>query len=267
MDHREAGRCWDANAEAWTTLSRAGYDVYRDHLNTPAFLEMLPDVTGLSGLDVGCGEGHNTRLLAGRGARMAAIDISETFIRYAREAESREPRHIRYSVASAVDLPFADGRLDFVTAFMSFMDIPHTARVLAEALRVLRPGGFLQFSIEHPCFNTPHRHKLRGADGRAYAIEVGDYFRQLDGEMSEWMFNAVPLDLRSRFRRFRIPRFTHTLSGWVNLVMDAGFVLERLAEPRPSDETVRAHPRLQDAQIVAYFLHLRARKPGRASVA
>ena len=45
-------------------LARAGYDVYRDHLNTPAFFQMLPDVTNLRGLELGCGEGYNTRLLA-----------------------------------------------------------------------------------------------------------------------------------------------------------------------------------------------------------
>ena len=75
MNHKEAGEYWDGNADAWTQLARAGYDVYRDHLNTPAFLEMLPDVIGLAGLDIGCGEGHNTRLVAGRGARMAAVDV------------------------------------------------------------------------------------------------------------------------------------------------------------------------------------------------
>ncbi len=48
-------------------LARAGFDVYRDALNTPAFLAVLPDVRGQRGLDVGCGEGHNTRLLAERG--------------------------------------------------------------------------------------------------------------------------------------------------------------------------------------------------------
>ena len=50
----------------WTQLSRAGYDTYRDHLNTPAFLQMLPEVNGLTGLDIGCGEGSNTRELAAR---------------------------------------------------------------------------------------------------------------------------------------------------------------------------------------------------------
>src|SRR5262245_17475433 len=77
MDHEEVGRLWNGNAEAWTKLARAGFDVYRDYLNTPAFLALLPDIAGLTGLDIGCGEGHNTRLLARRGARVTGIDIAE----------------------------------------------------------------------------------------------------------------------------------------------------------------------------------------------
>ncbi len=42
-------------------MARAGYDFYRDQFNTPAFLDLLPEVRGLHGLDVGCGEGYNTR--------------------------------------------------------------------------------------------------------------------------------------------------------------------------------------------------------------
>ena len=49
------------------------------------------------------------------------------------------------------------------------------------------------------------------------------------------------------------------LSQWLNLLIDVGFRLERLSEPRPSDETIRECPALQDAQVVPYFLHVRAR--------
>src|SRR5215467_9166291 len=101
MNHQEVGRYWNENAAVWTTLARAGYDVYRDYLNTPAFFELLPDVAGRAGLDIGCGEGHNTRLLAKRGARMTAIDIAEDFIAHARRAEAEEPLGIDYRVASA----------------------------------------------------------------------------------------------------------------------------------------------------------------------
>jgi ubiquinone/menaquinone biosynthesis C-methylase UbiE len=261
MDHQEVGRFWNGNAPVWTKLARAGYDVYRDYLNTPAFFELLPDVAGLAGLDIGCGEGHNTRLLAWRGARVTAIDIAEDFIACARQTEAEEPLGIDYRVASAVDLPFADAAFDFATGFMSFMDVPETDRVLAEAWRVLKPGGFLQFSITHPCFFPPHRRLLRDARGQAYATEVGDYFRNLDGDVDEWLFGAAPPHVKQGLRKFQTPRFTRTLSQWLNLLIDAGFRPERVAEPRPSDDTVRACPDMQDAQVVAYFLHIRVRKP------
>ncbi len=261
MDHEEVGRHWEENAEAWTELVRAGYDHYRDGLNTPAFLEMLPDVEDLRGLDVGCGEGHNTRLVAQRGARMIGIDISETFIRHAREAEERDPLDIRYEHASAVGLPFDDASFDFAVAFMSLMDMPQVERAVSEVFRVVRSGGFLQFSIEHPCFTTPHRKTLRDERGQAYAREVGDYFRQRDGETQEWIFSSAPPEAREDLRHFRVPRFTRTLSEWLNLLVDSGFVLERFGEPCPRDEAIRERPRLQSAQIVAAFLHVRARKP------
>src|SRR5881397_1993761 len=101
MDHCEVGQMWDENAEVWTQLARTGHDVHRDHVNTPAFFAMLPEVHDLRGLDIGCGEGHNTRLLTQRGARMTALDISETFIGHARVAERHSPLGIDCQIASA----------------------------------------------------------------------------------------------------------------------------------------------------------------------
>jgi 2-polyprenyl-3-methyl-5-hydroxy-6-metoxy-1,4-benzoquinol methylase len=90
MDAREVAAYWEANAAAWARQVRAGYDVYRDKHNTPAFLAFLPDVNGLRGIDLGCGEGANTRAVAGRGARMTGVDIAPTFLAYA--TEPRPPR-------------------------------------------------------------------------------------------------------------------------------------------------------------------------------
>ena len=179
----------------------------------------------------------------------------------AREAEKAHPLGISYEATSAVELSFDDASFDFATAFMSLMDIPETGRVFAEIFRVLRPGGFLQFSISHPCFETPHRKTLRDESGRAYAREVGDYFRKLNGEVEEWLFSAAPPEVRAGTRSFHVPRFTRSLSEWLNLLIDTGFVFERFGEPRPSDEVVQKRPRLQAAQVVALFLHVRARKP------
>ena len=261
MKHTDVKRYWEGNADAWTKLSRRGYDVYRDHLNTPAFFTMLPDVKGLSGLDIGCGEGNNTRLLSGRGARVTAFDVSEIFIRYAKRPPAPEKSKTDYLVASAVEIPFADSVFDFATGFMSFMDIPETDRVLSEAYRVLKTGAFLQFSITHPCFDTLHHRNLRDENGVTYAVEVSGYFEKTDGELAEWLFSAAPPEETEGVPNFKIPVFRRTISEWLNLITDRGFILEHLEEPRPDDQTVRRYPVLQDAQVVPFFLILRARKP------
>jgi SAM-dependent methyltransferase len=262
MDHNDVARYWNGNAEVWTRLARAGYDTYRDLVNTPGFFAMLPPIEGLRGLDIGCGEGHNTRLLAGRGALVTAIDVANVFVRQALAVEEDSPAGIHYLTASAVELPFADASFDFATGFMSFMDIMEIECVIGEAYRVLKPGGFLQFSITHPCFDTPHHRNLRDERGVTYAYELGDYFRNLHGDVSEWLFSAAPADVKQGLPKFKTPRFTHTLSQWFNLLIETGFLIERIGEPRPDDETARACPNVQDAQVVAYFLHVRARKPG-----
>src|SRR5438132_10310408 len=136
MKSAEVAEMWEANAEIWTRHARTGYDVYRDALNPPAFLAMLPPIGGLHGLDVGCGEGSNTRELARLGARMDAIDIAPTFIRHAQGTEASDPRGIIFQVADALFLSFADNSFHFVTAFMSMMDMPDQGRALREAHRV-----------------------------------------------------------------------------------------------------------------------------------
>lgn len=262
MDSKDIRRCWENNAGAWTRLARAGYDTYRDPLNTPAFFQMLPDVNGIAGLDIGCGEGYNTRLLAERGARMTAIDISAAFLRHARKENENRSLRINTAASDAAALPFRPGSYGFAAAFVSLMDVGRIRAAIGEAHRVLKPGGFLPFSIIHPCCDTPHRRQLRDADGKVYAVEVGDYFRPVDGDIREWLFSAAPPEARAGLPMLRTPRFARTLSSWMNLLVEQGFRIERMEEPRPSDEVVAEHPNLQDAQVAAYLLIVRVRKPG-----
>ena len=192
---------------------------------------------------------------------MTGIDVSRVFLRHAVAAERLEPRAIDYVHASAAHVPCADGTFDFVTAFMSLMDMPGLERVLAEIHRVLRPGGFLQASIEHPCFATPYRRNLRDAErpdvrprGRRL-LQAPRRHARPSGRSRRRLPKCVTAVATSGF-----PDSHRPLGQWINLLIDAGFAIERLEEPRPDDEAVRAYPKLQCAQVVAYFLHVRVRK-------
>jgi SAM-dependent methyltransferase len=192
------------------------------------------------------------------GARMQAIDIAPTFVRHAEDQEKAEPLGISYLVADATDLPFSSGSFDFATAFMSMMDMADHGAGLCEAARVLRPGGFLQFSILHPCFVPPHRKVLREPSGTTRAIEVAGYFDATNGRIDTFQFENLPAEERQKTEPFRVPRFHRTLSGWVQLIVEAGLVIERFGEPRVSVEV--AEPALEDTLVAPLFLHIRAIK-------
>jgi len=263
MDDKEVGKYWDENAENWIKLSILGYDRCRDLINSPAFFKMLPDIKNLNGLDIGCGEGYNTRIAAKKGAKIIAFDISEVFIASAKESERQEPLEIEYRVASAIDLPFPDNYFDFAIATMSLMDISNTEKALTEAFRVIKPKGFFQFSITHPCFTISNLGWVTNDEGTRTGLIVSDYFKQSDGEIEEWIFGAAPKDMTDKMRKFRIPRFNMILSDWLNLLIRKGFVLEEFCEPYPDDEVLKKYPREYDGTIIPYFLIIRCRKPNK----
>ncbi len=258
-DPAQVARLWEANAPAWIALSRAGWDLYRDHLNTPCFLRILPDVTGLHGLDIGCGEATNTRAVAARGARLTALDVAPSFLAAAAATEAADPRGIRFVNGSALSLPFADATFDFATAFMCLMDVPRPEIALAETARILRPGGFLQFSILHPSFTGPGRRVLRDATGHAYAIELREAALP-DGAIERWRFSGAPPALRDAWPAFQVPRFDRSLAWWLNAVAGAGLRLEAAEEPVADPQTAARVPAVADTRIAPLFLILRARK-------
>jgi SAM-dependent methyltransferase len=261
MDASAVRRYWEANARAWTRLSRAGFDVCRDYQNTPAFFDLLPDVAGLVGIDIGCGERHNTRLLAARGARITAVDIAFDFASAA--ARERSPG-VRYLVADGLRLPFADASFDFAAAFMSLMDVAGPERVLPEIARVLRPGGFLQFSILHPCFSPPHRKIVRDESGAPVAVEVGRYFERCDGEVERWTFSAAPPEAKEGLPLFEVPRYHRTLADWLNAIADAGLRVERCVETSADAATATRIPSLADTSVAPNFVLFRCLRQGLA---
>jgi SAM-dependent methyltransferase len=102
----------------------------------------LGDVRGKTILDFGCGSGANTVLLANRGARVIAFDISESLLRLAarRLDVNGVAGGAAFLAASAHDLPLPQSSVDVVfgIAILHHLDL---ALVSREVHRVLRPGG------------------------------------------------------------------------------------------------------------------------------
>jgi SAM-dependent methyltransferase len=109
-----------------------------------AFLADIPFPSGARVLEVGCGTGVLTRLLGTWPdvATVVGVDIAPTLLERARELAAHLP-NVTFQQADAQELPFADDCFDVVIFDSTLSHVPRPDRALAEALRVLRPGGRL----------------------------------------------------------------------------------------------------------------------------
>jgi len=221
---------WETEAHAWARWVRTpAHDEWHWRLNWPAFLELLPQAGRLT-LDLGCGEGRGGVALRERGHRLIGVDAAPTMVELARETGAYEEVHL----AEAAALPLDDGAVDLVVAYMSLHDMDDVAPALAEAARVLEPGGRLCAAIVHP-FASAHV----GSDAELPYFDVARYTDVVERD-----------GLRMAFHGIHRP-----LQDYVTALLEAGLALERLSEPSPTDEDVAAFADLAKAQRRPTFLH------------
>ena len=186
----------------------------------PATLSLLPDVKNKRVLDAGCGPGVYSEWLVERGAEVVAVDASPKMVELTRQR-----------LGSAVDVRQAD--LSKPLAFLknSSFDIVLSPLVLeyvedwsvpfAEFYRILRPAGHFVFSVTHPLFDY------------VYYKSNNYYETELVGV--DWKgFENV---------RVHMPSFRRSLGVMLNPLFEAGFRLEKIIEPKPTEEFKAADPK------------------------
>ena len=120
--------------------------VHAEHV--ARYLMTTPLAEGRRVLDVACGEGYGTDLLARAAAKSAVgVDVDEPAISRARERYSGD-----FQCADIAALPFEDASFDLVVSFETIEHVTDAERALAELARVLAPGGLLVIS-------TPNTHE------------------------------------------------------------------------------------------------------------
>jgi ubiquinone/menaquinone biosynthesis C-methylase UbiE len=142
-------------------------------------MELAP---GQRVLDLGCGAGWATRLLAhaveGGEGMAVGIDISDVMIARARSG-SRELDNILFAIASADEIPWRESYFDKVLSIESFYYYPDQQAVLREIHRVLRPGGKLFILINLYKENPYSLRWLEGLQVPVHARSENDYEEML----------------------------------------------------------------------------------------
>lgn len=188
----------------WAEQGR-GEEMERHHISiaeqTIALMDLRP---GERVLDLGCGAGWATRILAKavaggpKGAGQAVgLDISDEMVRRARAA-SRDVENVLYVWGSAKEIPWEDDYFDKVLSIESFYYYPDQDAALVELLRVLAPGGSAFVLIN---LYADNHYSLRWVDELAVKVQV-----RSEAEYAELFRNNGFVEVETR----RIPDLTPT---------------------------------------------------------
>ena len=176
-----------------------------------------PTLRGARVLDVACGHGRASRGLARLGADVVGVDISAPLIASARAREVEETLGIEYHAADVVEPDkWWDGAFfDGAVCEMAVMDIDDIGGTVKAVAATLRPRGWFLISMVHPCFPGNEAGLSSWPPEQSYFFE------------GRW----TSPDHNPDGVRLRVGSSHRTLSTYLNALVDAGFVLERVVEP------------------------------------
>ncbi len=213
----------------------------------PARFSLMPDLTGLRILDLGCGTGEHCKEYIKMGAKeVTGIDISEKMLEVAKE-KNADPG-ITYLNIPMEDLGKIEGEFDLAISSLAMHYIEDYRGVIKNVYRLLDLDGMFVFSQEHPivtCHPGGDRW-TKDENGHKLYANLADY--GIEGERNTiWFVEGIKI-------------YHRMFSTVINCLVEEGFVIDRITEPEPSKELLQKYPEYYDLFHRPDFLLVRARK-------
>lgn len=242
MDKTKKPLAYDAYQEmANAYAEKVDTKPHNAYYERPAMLSLFPDVQGKDVLDAGCGPGVYSEELIKRGARVVSVDASDRMLELARERVGGRAKLLQLDLSQPLPM-FDDQCFDFVNAPLCLDYIGDWYTLFDEFYRILRPGGLVLYSGGHPSFDAEY-------------FSTQNYFA-VEQVSSTWKGFDKPIV---------VPTYRRSLEETLMPPIKAGFVLDNVHEPLPTDDfrksDLRRYKKLMHRPC---FICTRARKPIKA---
>lgn len=221
---------YDSIAEGYTAENETS--LLNAYYERPATLELAGDVAGRRILDAGCGSGPLFAELRDRGAIVTGIDASAEMLEQARR---RLGAAADLRVADLADpLPFSDDVFDDVVASLVLHYLQDWGPTLTELRRVLKPGGRLIASVEHP-FAIWFWQRSEGQKTDYFETRKRTDEWNMDGQITQLTFWDRPL---------------HAMT---DAFTAAGFRVNMISEPPPAPAARDQFPEITGTSFLAFL--------------
>jgi len=183
-------------------------------------LKLLGEVEGKDILEIGCGGGQNTIVLAKWGARPVGLDISEEQIKYATRLARKHKVKVQFHVGNMEGMGmFNDESFDIILSSCAIGYSENPGQVFHEVFRILRKDGLFVFCVVHPIANRGRVVRY----GKRKLWGLGNYFDRRRRTWA-WKFDKCSAKFYGYHRTFQ---------DYFNSIVSAGFIVMKVLEPEP----------------------------------
>lgn len=208
--------------------------------------KMLPDFEGKSVLDLGCGFGWHCIYAKQQGAkRVVGIDLSAKMLETAKMKSAG--LEIEYLQMAIEDIDFSSEEFDVVISSLAFHYVKDFNLICQKINQCLKPGGHFIFSQEHPVFTSRPEQDW----------SVDEAGNRLHWPLDHYQEEGIR---HTSFLGHTVIKYHRTVETVFNTLIDSGFRLQRISEPKPSKETLAAYPEMKDEKRRPIFLMVAAIK-------
>lgn len=208
--------------------------------------KMLPDFQGKNVLDLGCGYGWHCIYAKEQGAEsVIGIDLSKKMIDKAKEKS--KGLSITYHQMPIEDIVFEKEQFDIIFSSLTFHYVQDLEALFRKIYQYLKKGGSFVFSMEHPVFTAKNEQ---------------DWFRDENENRLHWpVDNYQDEGVRQTFfLGHEVVKYHRTVASILNMVINSGFSITQIAEPKPSEEIIEKYPEMKEELRRPIFIMVSAGK-------
>jgi ubiquinone/menaquinone biosynthesis C-methylase UbiE len=215
---------WGGVAEWYDRHLVKSGDTYHEKVVYPNLLRLLGDIKGKHVLDLACGQGQFSTLLAQAGVSGIGVDIGKELVAIAEKNNKDHKFTFHYFVSPSDDLYMVKNKTqDIVVCVLTLQNIEKLQETMKEVSRVLKDGGRFVCVINHPSFRNP-THTHWGFDEHE-----DKQYRRVEEYLSE---SKMKIDMTpgSKTDKKYTVSFHRPLQVYVKALSKHGFAITRIEE-------------------------------------
>ena len=208
---------WNKVAEKYQTLIKISTNEvhYGPNAEGEKKLKLLGNVRRKKVLEIGCGGGQNSIVLAKAGAKTVGIDFSKAQLDYAERLAKQERVNVKFVELDMREVDNLKEKFDIVLSSFAFQYVTDLKPLFRKISQIIRQKGLFVFTIGHP---MAYAEKLKKSN-KGIAAVIYNYFKK---EHRVWYWN---FDRKTKFTDFH-----HRITDVSTALHDSGFIIEKIIE-------------------------------------